>query len=65
VKGEESYYLTADPLRHPLIFYHAHTSTFFLNKLLLNKSIKERVNPKFESLFAIGVDEMSWDNINK
>ena len=24
---------------------------------------EDRINPKYESLFAIGVDEMSWDDI--
>jgi len=63
--SDEAYYRRADPLRHPLIFYYGHTATFFLNKLLLGKFISERVNPKFESTFAIGVDEMSWDDLNE
>ncbi len=51
-------------MRHPLIFYFGHTATFFINKLVLSKAINERINPKIESLFAIGVDEMSWDDLN-
>ena len=51
-------------LRHPLIFYYGHTATFFVNKLLLAKLIPERVNPRFEAMFAVGVDEMSWDDLN-
>ena len=31
---------------------------------MLNKQITERINPQYESLFAIGVDEMSWDDLN-
>lgn len=62
---DEAYYRRADPLRHPLIFYYGHTATFFLNKLLLGKFLSERINPKFESTFAIGVDEMSWDDLNE
>ena len=31
---DEAYYLRADPLRHPLIFYLGHTDTFFGNKLV-------------------------------
>jgi len=62
---DEAYYQTADPLRHPLIFYFGHTATFFINKLVLTKIIAERINPHFEALFAVGVDEMSWDDINK
>ncbi|MDQ8202025.1 5-histidylcysteine sulfoxide synthase [Pelagicoccus sp. SDUM812003] len=54
----------ADPLRHPLIFYYGHTATFFMNKLVLAKLV-DRINPQFESTFAIGVDEMSWDDLNE
>jgi hypothetical protein len=64
MKGDEAYFLRADPLRHPLIFYLGHTATFFVNKLALAKIITGRVNPEFESAFAIGVDEMSWDDLN-
>ena len=60
----EAYYRRADPLRHPLIFYFGHTATFFVNKLVLGKFLQQRINPKFESQFAIGVDEMSWDDLN-
>ena len=65
MKDDESYYLTADPLRHPLVFYFGHTATFFINKLVLAKLIDKRINPIFESIFAIGVDEMSWDDLNQ
>jgi len=64
MKSDEAYYLRADPLRHPLIFYLGHTATFFINKLALAKIVTERVNPRFESIFAIGVDEMSWDDLD-
>ena len=63
--GDEAYYLRADPLRHPLLFYLGHTAVFFINKLVLAKSISDRVNPRFESIFAIGVDEMSWDDLDE
>jgi len=62
--SDEAYYRRADPLRHPLIFYLGHTASFFINKLVLAKVITERVNPRFESMFAIGVDEMSWDDLD-
>ncbi|MRT92882.1 5-histidylcysteine sulfoxide synthase [Ancylomarina sp. 16SWW S1-10-2] len=65
LKGEETFYMRADPLRHPLIFYIGHTAAFYINKLLLAGLITERVNPKFESIFAVGVDEMSWDDLNE
>jgi 5-histidylcysteine sulfoxide synthase/putative 4-mercaptohistidine N1-methyltranferase len=62
--SDEAYFTRADPLRHPLIFYLGHTAVFFINKLVLAKFISERVNPRFESIFAIGVDEMSWDDLD-
>jgi len=64
LKSDDAYYMRADPLRHPLVFYFGHTATFFINKLILAKLIDQRVNPGFESTFAIGVDEMSWDDLN-
>lgn len=60
----EGFYEKAIPLRHPLIFYYGHSASFFINKLLLAKLITERVHPHFESLFAVGVDEMSWDDLD-
>ncbi len=62
--SDEVYYERPQPLRHPLIFYFGHTATFFINKLMLAKLIDQRINPEFESLFAIGVDEMSWDDLD-
>ncbi len=61
---EQGFYQKAIALRHPLIFYYGHTATFFVNKLLLAKLIPERIDPHFEALFAIGVDEMSWDDLD-
>ncbi|MES3041359.1 MAG: 5-histidylcysteine sulfoxide synthase [Pseudomonadota bacterium] len=61
---DEAYYTKPISLRHPLIFYFGHTATFFINKLLLARLLSQRINPRFESLFAVGVDEMSWDDLN-
>ncbi|WP_336367491.1 5-histidylcysteine sulfoxide synthase [Marinobacter sp. C2H3] len=61
---DAGYYQKAIPLRHPLIFYFGHTATFFINKLVLAKTLPERINPHMESVFAVGVDEMSWDDLN-
>jgi 5-histidylcysteine sulfoxide synthase/putative 4-mercaptohistidine N1-methyltranferase len=63
--GEETFRMRADPLRHPLVFYFGHTAAFYVNKLVLAKLLDERINPAFESIFAIGVDEMSWDDLNE
>jgi 5-histidylcysteine sulfoxide synthase/putative 4-mercaptohistidine N1-methyltranferase len=64
ISEEVSYYQKADPLRHPLIFYYGHTSVFFVNKLILAKIIDKRIDTHLESIFAVGVDEMSWDDLN-
>ena len=65
LKQDETFYLWADPLRHPLIFYLGHTAAFFINKLILAKIIDVRIQPEYESMFAVGVDEMSWDDLNE
>ena len=62
---EKAYYIKADSLRHPLIFYYGHTATFFINKLKLAKIIDNRIDARLESLFAVGVDEMSWDDLDE
>ncbi|MEI7430207.1 MAG: 5-histidylcysteine sulfoxide synthase [Betaproteobacteria bacterium] len=62
---DEAYVKKPITLRHPLIFYFGHTATFFINKLLLAGLIDQRLNPRFESMFAVGVDEMSWDDLNE
>lgn len=64
LSGDEAYYKKPISLRHPLIFYYGHTATFFINKLILAGLIEKRINPRFESMFAVGVDEMSWDDLD-
>jgi 5-histidylcysteine sulfoxide synthase/putative 4-mercaptohistidine N1-methyltranferase len=64
IAKDDAYYLHAEPLRHPLIFYYGHTATFFINKLIIGQYIDKRINEHFESMFAVGVDEMSWDDLN-
>jgi 5-histidylcysteine sulfoxide synthase/putative 4-mercaptohistidine N1-methyltranferase len=65
LKFDDSYYLRADRLRHPLIFYLGHTATFFINKLTIARVVDQRINPRYESMFAVGVDEMSWDDLDE
>lgn len=62
LKDDDVFYRQSEPARHPMIFYFGHTATFFINKLILMKIIEKRINPNFESIFAIGVDEMTWDD---
>jgi len=50
-------------LRHPLIFYYGHTATFYMNKLVV-AGFTTRINSRIEEMCAIGVDEMSWDDLN-
>lgn len=64
LKDDSVFYERPCSLRHPLIFYFGHTATFFTNKLVLAKLLPERINPKIESMCAIGVDEMSWDDLD-
>ena len=64
LRSEEAYTARADPLRHPLIFYLGHTAVFFINKMVLARLLDKHINPAFESMFAVGVDEMSWDDLN-
>jgi len=61
---EEAYYFRAESLRHPLIFYFGHTATFYINKMILAQFSDARVDPDLEAMFAIGVDEMSWDDLD-
>jgi len=65
LKDESVFYKKSEPTRHPMIFYFGHTATFFINKLINMKIISKRVNAEFESIFAVGVDEMSWDDMNE
>ncbi len=65
VARDSGFYLRADPLRHPLVFYLGHTAVFYINKLNIAHIISRRINPEYESMFAIGVDEMSWDDLNE
>ena len=64
LNGDDAFYARANPLRHPLIFYYGHTAVFFVNKLNVAGLINTRIDPILESTLAIGVDEMSWDDLN-
>lgn len=62
--GDDAFYARANTLRHPLIFYYGHTAVFFINKLNVAGLINTRLDPVLESTLAVGVDEMSWDDLN-
>lgn len=64
IGDERGFFTKAIPLRHPLIFYFGHTAAFFVNKLLADGQISARIDPAIEAQVAIGVDEMSWDDLD-
>ncbi|KEG14416.1 generic methyltransferase [Trypanosoma grayi] len=65
VAFEEAFFVPPiHKLRHPLIFYYGHTACFYINKLCA-AGLSTRINPRFEEMFAVGVDEMSWDDLNE
>lgn len=61
LQSDEVFYLQSEPTRHPMIFYFGHTAIFYVNKLFASGALIERIDPHLESLFAVGVDEMTWD----
>jgi len=63
LKDESVFYKQSERTRHPMIFYFGHTATFYINKLIYMQIIDERINADFESIFAVGVDEMEWDDL--
>lgn len=66
LKGEEAFFRPPyHGLRHPMVFYFCHPPVFYINKLRVAGLISESVNPYFESLFEVGVDEMRWDDMSK
>ena len=64
LKNDDIFYKQSEITRHPMIFYFGHTATFFINKLILAKVINKRINKQYESMFAVGVDEMTWDDMD-
>eukprot|EP01102_Stenamoeba_stenopodia_P020463 TRINITY_DN796_c0_g3_i1.p1 TRINITY_DN796_c0_g3~~TRINITY_DN796_c0_g3_i1.p1 ORF type:complete len:777 (-),score=193.25 TRINITY_DN796_c0_g3_i1:220-2550(-) len=64
LKDDSYFYLSPDRLRRPLIFYFVHTASLYVNKLMLAGLITKRINFNLESMCEIGVDEMSWDDLD-
>lgn len=60
---DDGYFERPNSLRHPLIFYYGHTAVFYINKLNLAGVISSTLNERLESQLAVGVDEMSWDDV--
>ena len=62
--SSKSFYIRAEPLRHPLIFYYGHTAAAYMNRLMDEGLVTKHVNKKFDTMLAIGVDERDWDDLN-
>lgn len=60
----ETFYLQPDVLRNPLIFYLGHSAVFYINKLVRVGLVSDRLNPGFESLFEVGVDPETPDDLS-
>ena len=41
-----------------------HTAAVYINKLIVARITNQRMIPRFEGILAVGVDEMSWDDLN-
>ncbi|MFT5860267.1 MAG: 5-histidylcysteine sulfoxide synthase [Flavobacteriaceae bacterium] len=73
LKDDRTFYKKPDSLRNALIFYYGHTAVFYINKLVLSGIIEKGINPRFEVLFAKGVDpelpehlssEFEWPSVD-
>jgi 5-histidylcysteine sulfoxide synthase/putative 4-mercaptohistidine N1-methyltranferase len=66
LQSEEAFYRPPyHDLRHPKIFYYAHTAAVYINKLRVSGLLEQPVNEYYEHIFETGVDEMSWDDLSK
>ncbi|MDY6936222.1 MAG: 5-histidylcysteine sulfoxide synthase [Cyanobacteriota bacterium] len=54
--GQDTFYLSPDPLRNRLIFYLGHAAVFYINKLIQVGLVERRIDPEYEILFEVGVD---------
>ncbi len=60
---EETFYLNPDPLRNRLIFYLGHSAVFYINKLRRVGLLAKPINPEYETLFEIGVDPQTPEEL--
>lgn len=56
IVSDDTYYLSPDPLRNPLVFYFGHTAAFYINKLKMAGLLQKGVHKEWDNLFAVGVD---------
>jgi 5-histidylcysteine sulfoxide synthase/putative 4-mercaptohistidine N1-methyltranferase len=64
IRDDAAFYERHEPLRHPLIFYFAHPAAFYVNKLVAGRYLADRLDARLEAMMAVGVDEMSWDDLD-
>ncbi len=65
VSDDAYYHRPYHRLRHPMIFYYGHVVSVYINKLRVAGLIDKPLNPEFEKLFEVGVDEMRWDDLHE
>ncbi|NEP22144.1 5-histidylcysteine sulfoxide synthase [Moorena sp. SIO3I6] len=63
--GEETFYMSPDPLRNRLIFYLGHSAVFYINKFLGVGLLDKPINPNYEILFEIGVDPETPEELDQ
>ncbi|NEO41757.1 MAG: 5-histidylcysteine sulfoxide synthase [Moorea sp. SIOASIH] len=63
--GEETFYISPDPLRNRLIFYLGHSAVFYINKFLKVGLLDKPINPNYEILFEIGVDPETPEELDQ
>ncbi|MGK7892680.1 MAG: 5-histidylcysteine sulfoxide synthase [Xenococcus sp. (in: cyanobacteria)] len=65
ITEEETFYINPDPLRNRLIFYLGHSAVFYINKLIRVGLLNQGINDYYETLFEIGVDPESAEELDK
>lgn len=65
IVNQETFYVSPDPLRNRLIFYLGHSAVFYINKLIRVGLLKKRINSFYETLFEIGVDPETPEELDR
>jgi len=62
--GADTFYLNPDSMRNALIFYLGHSPAFYINKLIQVGLLKHRIHPNYETLFEMGVDPTTPEDLD-
>jgi len=65
ITSEEAFYVSPDLLRNRLIFYLGHSAVFYINKLIRVGLLQTRINDYYETLFEVGVDPESAEELDE